>query len=449
MCSSDLPTHTHLHTNQILLFLKTKVLLTIPGDLAVTAVDAREHPVVGEMATDADEIGALALWLVAERGTGAASASAPLLRSLPPATNTPILWPDAERAALLRGSPTLAEARARDAALDAAWAGLEGRAVAAGLGGGGGGGAATTPADARAAWRAAVSVVLARAAYLPAAGCFALLPLIGGAARTGSPDGASLDYEPDSGAAVLTAGRPYTPGEAVALADGRPSGELALSAGALFEATPGANPADCLTVDVGLVPADRLREAKEAILGSLGYAPSRQPFPIAADRMPLGLLAYLRLARVADAAALAAVSFTADTPVSATNEYEVLQLLLGECRDRLAGYEGPAEEDTKMLQRPGLSPRQVLAARLRLTEKSILQGTMDAVRRRLAPIRGIPTKDGSMRAANADLLEVFDLLEGLPALPGKVWGGLTGWARGDNDPDWKKKGGGGPPPWKP
>jgi histone-lysine N-methyltransferase SETD3 len=202
-------------------------------------------------------------------------------------------------------------------------------------------------------------------------------------------------------------------------------------------------------VDVGLVPADRLREAKEAILGSLGYAPSRQPFPIAADRMPLGLLAYLRLARVADAAALAAVSFTADTPVSATNEYEVLQLLLGECRDRLAGYEGPAEEDTKMLQRPGLSPRQVLAARLRLTEKSILQGTMDAVRRRLAPIRGIPTKDGSMRAANADLLEVFDLLEGLPALPGKVWGGLTGWARGDNDPDWKKKGGGGPPPWKP
>jgi len=202
---------------------------------------------------------------------------------------------------------------------------------------------------------------------------------------------------------------------------------------------------------VGLVPTDRLRDAKAEILGAMGFTPSRQPFPIAADRMPLGLLAYLRLARVSDAAALAAVSFEVDNPVSAANEYEVLQLLLGECRDRLAGYEGPAEEDTKMLQRPGLTSRQILAARLRLCEKAILQGTMDAVRRRLAPIRGIPTKDGSMRAANADLLEVFDVLEGLPSLPGKVWGGLTGWARGDNDPEWKKKGGGGggPPPWKP
>ena len=204
-------------------------------------------------------------------------------------------------------------------------------------------------------------------------------------------------------------------------------------------------------MDVGLVPTDRLREAKAAILGALGYAASCQAFPIAADRMPLALLAYLRLARVSDAAALAAVSFEVDNPVSAANEYEVLQLLLGECRDRLAGYAGPAEEDTKLLQQPGLGTRATLAARLRLAEKAVLQGTMDAVRRRLAPIRGIPTKDGSMRAANADLLEVFDVLEGLPTLPGKVWGGLTGWARGDNDPTWGKKGGdgGGPPPWKP
>ena len=425
--------------------ISTQPLITIPGDLAVTAVDAREHPLVGALAADADEIGALALWLVAERGAGPASPAAPLLRSLPPATDTPILWEDGERAGLLRGSPVLAEARARDAALDAAWAGLADRAVAAGLGGG-------DPAAARAAWRAAVSVILARATYLPSAGCFALLPLVGSAARTGAPDGAALDYDPDTGAAVLTAARAYAPGEAVALADGRPSGELVLATGALFEPKPGTNAADCLTVDVGLVPTDRLKEPKEAILGAMGYAPARQAFPIAADGMPLGLLAYLRLARVADAAALAAVSFEADTPVSPANEYEVLQLLLGECRDRLAGYEGPAEEDTKMLQRPGLPPRAALAARLRLCEKAILQGTMDTVRRRLAPIRGIPIKGGGMRDANADLLEVFDLLEGLPSLPGKVWGGLAGWARGDGDPDWKKKGGGGgggPPPWKP
>lgn len=34
---------------------------------------------------------------------------------------------------------------------------------------------------------------------------------------------------------------------------------------------------------------------------------------------------------------------------------------------------------------------------LRLDEKRILRGTMDGVRRRLAPIRGIPTKVGAGR----------------------------------------------------
>lgn len=44
-----------------------------------------------------------------------------------------------------------------------------------------------------------------------------------------------------------------------------------------------------------------------------------------------------------------------------------------------------------------LNPRLLLPApspalQLRLGEKRILRGTMDGVRRRLAPIRGIPTK---------------------------------------------------------
>lgn len=129
--------------------------------------------------------------------------------------------------------------------------------------------------------------------------------------------------------------------------------------------------------------------------------------------------------------------------LSAANEYEVLQLLLGECRERLAAYAGaqrpppnfcnkalsidvlcmsvrvwiltprasasgvalpciaccmcipwgtvyptcctcnagPLEEDMKLLQRGGLGPRERLAARLRLAEKRVLQSTMDAVRR--------------------------------------------------------------------
>lgn len=59
---------------------------------------------------------------------------------------------------------------------------------------------------------------------------------------------------------------------------------------------------------------------------------------------------------------------------------------------------------------PPLFPQQeVLAAKLRLAEKQILAATMDAVRRRLAPIRGIPTKQG-MQRQDADLFEIFDTL---------------------------------------
>ena len=49
------------------------------------------------------------------------------------------------------------------------------------------------------------------------------------------------------------------------------------------------------------------------------------------------------------------------------------------------------------LQRKDLSTEERLAAKLRLSEKRIISGTMDAVRKRLAPIRGIPTKAGGMQ----------------------------------------------------
>jgi Rubisco LSMT substrate-binding len=65
-----------------------------------------------------------------------------------------------------------------------------------------------------------------------------------------------------------------------------------------------------------------------------------QEFPIYEDRMPLPLLAYLRLARVSDAAQLAKVTFEEDVIITPANEYEVLQLLLGDCKERLSAYEG-------------------------------------------------------------------------------------------------------------
>ncbi len=62
-----------------------------------------------------------------------------------------------------------------------------------------------------------------------------------------------------------------------------------------------------------------------------------------------------------------------------------------------------------------------------------------AVCRRLAPIRGIPTKGGGMSDPNADLREIFATIESLPKIPSTVVGGLMSWARGEQDPDWKQR----------
>jgi histone-lysine N-methyltransferase SETD3 len=401
-------------------------LLAIPGDLAVTAADVEKDAALAALAAGRGELVGLALWLLAERGRIGSSPWAPLLAALPRATESPLLWPDAERAELLRGSPTLAEARAREAALRAEWAEI----------------AATAAADPAAyppavfnedAFLAAMSVVLARAAFLPAAGVFALLPLVGALARTGAPDGAALDYDPATGAAVLVAGRDLARGEAVALADGRPNGELLLATGDLEDG----NPADCQVMTAALVPADRLYAAKKEVLEALGFGTSVE-FPVFEDRLSVQHLAFARLARVADAAQLAKITFEADVIVSVENEYEVLQLMMGDLRERQQGYAEEYEAEVKNLQRPELGARERLAARLRLGEKRVLRGTMDGVRRRLAPIRGVPTKKG-MEDPNADFKEIFDAFEAIPAAPKKLFDGIAKWARGDNDPTWKKK----------
>lgn len=58
-------------------------------------------------------------WAACAQGEG--SEWAPFLASLPARTLTPVLWPDALRGELLRGSPVLAEARQRQAALEREW----------------------------------------------------------------------------------------------------------------------------------------------------------------------------------------------------------------------------------------------------------------------------------------------------------------------------------------
>ena len=72
--------------------------------------------------------------------------------------------------------------------------------------------------------------------------------------------------------------------------------------------------------------------------------------------MPLQLLAYFRLSRIQDAAQLALISFERDTIISQNNEYEILQLMMGDCRERLAEYEG-VQDRCQLCQEAAADPR--------------------------------------------------------------------------------------------
>jgi hypothetical protein len=141
-----------------------EVLLQLPEKVAVTSIDAEQHPLIGGVAGECSELIALALWVMAERAAGAASPWAPLLQTLPDSTNSPILWDDRERAEWLAGSPVLEEARSRQAQLKQQWAQLADRHFAAD--------ADRFPATVfnEAAFLRAFCVVLASATFLPSAG---------------------------------------------------------------------------------------------------------------------------------------------------------------------------------------------------------------------------------------------------------------------------------------
>jgi hypothetical protein len=88
---------------------------------------------------------------------------------------------------------------------------------------------------------------------------------------------------------------------------------------------------------------------------------------------------------------------------------------------------GGLDEEVKLLQSDALSPPEYAAAALRLAEKRILTETMAAVRRRLAPIRGTPTKGGKMDLPNSDIIEIFEQLENLNKAPREMFNSMFGW----------------------
>ena len=182
---------------------------------------------------------------------GSRSRRAPFLATLPAATLSPLLWSD-EQLSLIKGSPVQAEARTRRAALEAEWAAIA-ESVAADLSLYPPGnersrvvngamqdstwprlmvsarappssnpavlprwlrvnaGACRPRADAfsEQEFLRAMSVVLASAVYLPAASCFALVPLISGVRRSGRSKAAALDYDADRESVTVTAAAEY------------------------------------------------------------------------------------------------------------------------------------------------------------------------------------------------------------------------------------------------
>ncbi|DBA68672.1 TPA: hypothetical protein ACH3X2_013468 [Trebouxia sp. C0005] len=403
-----------------------EVLLSIPGDVAVTKEDVAAEPACAQLASGRSEVVGLALWLIVQRCKGSTSPWKDFVDTLPQTTNSPTLWPPEEQSEYLQGSPALQEAQARSTALDAEWDSVSQQMAAD----------PSQQADLkinRDIFRSAVAVVIAHAVYLPSVQCFSLLPVASTLQRTGADTGAALDYDIDNGCVTLTAQRTIRQGEPVAIYDGRPNSEMFLASGMLEEN----NLSDYLTVQASLVAADKLYVMKKQVVQSLGFD-VQQEFPIYADRMPTQLLAFLRLSRLQDSGQMAKINFEDDVVISQSNEYEVLQLLMADMRDRLTAYPGSIEDEMKLLQNKKLTERQRAAAQLRFSEKVILQKTLDAVRRRLAPIRGIPTKGGKMVSPNADLEDIFSTIENIPNAPKKLFAGIKSWARGDKDPTWKR-----------
>jgi len=382
-----------------------EVLARVPQALCVSAQDAINHPLVGPLVVGKDEILAITLWAMAE-GCVADGFWACYVETFQE-VNTPILWAEEARSALLQGSSALVAAREKERAALREWEALRPQFAAQ---------PDKFPADVftEAVFLRVLCCVLARSVYLPSAGCYALVPVADAARRRcQAPDGAPLavlDYDNDTQSVLVVAGRNYAPGEEVVLADAlqRNSADLLVACGYIDEE----GDADYVEIEASLVPVDPLFQAKRARLEAAGLAPKGQTFPLFRDRIPAQLLAYLRLARATTPEDLAKASLDRDETVSPLNEYEVLTLLLTDLRERLLRYPGTGAEDQRIASEPpeGLQQKAVVAAKLRLRERVLLEQTLQALRTRRQAFSGVPTKGGKLVDPNADLNEVFDVM---------------------------------------
>eukprot|EP00889_Picochlorum_renovo_P007442 jgi/Picre1/34472/NNA_001940.t1 len=291
-------------------------IISMPGDVAVTITDVEQDEELKAITEGRSELVCLSIFVAKHKSMG---------------------------------SPVAEESRSRNNELQKEWESLEG----------------TCPS-----WLTkdgffnAMSVVLSHAVFLPSVGCFALLPLLGDIQKTGSGSGASIDYDMNSNMVTVTSSISLSAGDVIEVFDGRPNGEIFMATGYVEKA----NPADYLVLNASLVVADRLYTMKEEVANAMGFSKSVD-FPIYQDRLAIQHLAYLRMSRITDAAQMAKVNFEEDVIISQENEYEILQLVMGDLREWLQQYEGGLEDDVKELQRTDLSRRDRMATMLRLVRR--------------------------------------------------------------------------------
>lgn len=380
----------------------------VPENFTVTCADVASHPVVSQLAAGRPDLIGLALWLMYEKSLGARSPWYPYVKTFPPTTLSPVAWTKSEQETLLKGTSVAEEVKQRCLFLEDEFAEIMETSQSKLM---------DLPQSSFNvdAFKNAFSVILSRAIYLPSAELYALVP-IGDAVNLRGECKTSFEYSSEEQAVVLRVDKSFKLGEQVFSSYGqnRPNSDLLISYGFVDESNNG----DFIEIEVGLVNTDPLRSLKSQILQMANFQ-DEQTFPLYIDRFPTQLLSYMRLARLQDTGLFAKIVFDKDLIVSEANEYEVLTLLLTECRNRLSNFEQSLDDNVRLLNRKDISPKERVAAKLRVCEQKILTNTMSALRSRLAPIRGVPTKGGSMKDRNSDIKEMFGVMEQVASAPQK------------------------------
>ncbi|KAG0600309.1 hypothetical protein M758_11G023400 [Ceratodon purpureus] len=320
-------------------FKDGETALKIPENYTVTGVDVVNHPVVSAPAAGRGDLIGLTLWLMYERSQGENSVWHPYLKTFPATTLSPLLWSAEEQQELLKGSPVLEEVQQRTAALEGEYEDLQPFFNKD---------TQTFPEEhfSLAAFKSAFSMILSRALYLPAADLFALVPFAD-ALNHRADCQAYVDYSMEDQAVVFQVDRSYKEGEQVFTSYGRErsNADFLITYGFVDEN----NAMDNLELEVGLVAGDRLEVLKRQILQQSMFD-SPQSFPLYLDRFPTQLLTYMRLSRLQDPALFSKIVFEKDIMLDQANEYEVLMILMGECRSRLEKYEGGVDDEIRLLK---------------------------------------------------------------------------------------------------